>query len=181
MKTRVAISILIPLTLSLCAACSSAPLKVPVLGNTKLLAGRWEGEFRSDDGVRSGFIQFAIQAGQDTAVGDVLLTARSFNWSHVPDYDPRRAQPAVEVIAIKFVTISGNLVRGTMAGYTDPLCECKARTVFDGALLGDTIRGTYRTYHPELHDSHDGVWSVRRSAVYANPRVNGNHAIGEAK
>lgn len=181
MRTRAAIAILIPMMLGLCTSCATAPLKVPVIGNTSALAGRWEGEFQSNNGMRAGSIAFELAAGRDTAFGDVVLTTRGGDRAYVPGKDQHPERPQVEVLAIKFVSISGNLVRGTMERYRDPACGCQLRTVFDGAMHGDTITGTYRTYHLESRDAHEGKWAVRRSVLYANPRIDGNHAVGKAQ
>jgi hypothetical protein len=152
-----------------------------VMGNTSALAGRWEGEFQSNNGMRAGSIAFELAAGRDTAFGDVVLTTRGGDGTRIPGKDAQMERPRAEALAIKFVSITGNLVRGTMEQYRDPGCGCQLRTVFDGALRGDTISGTYRTYHVETRDAHDGTWTVKRSPLYANPGVNGKNTVGETK
>ncbi|MEO6057731.1 MAG: hypothetical protein ABIQ49_12910, partial [Gemmatimonadales bacterium] len=37
----------------------------------------------------------------------------------------------------------GTMLRGTLAPYWDPDCDCRTRTVFEGALVQDHIAGTF--------------------------------------
>lgn len=175
-------ALVIPFVLgvTLCA-CASAPLKVPVLGDAALLAGRWDGQFKSMDGTRSGTIMFDLRPGQDTAYGDVLLVPREWALQHRPWEDRAEMHAHPELIAISFVRVSGNVVRGTLEPYRDPMCGCRVRTVFDGVLRNDVIDGTYETRHVETHAVHGGTWTVRRSRPYADTGVDGHHAIGKTK
>jgi hypothetical protein len=86
-----------------------------------------------------------------------------------------------ELLAISFVRVSGNSVRGTLEPYRDPVCGCRVQTVFDGRLNGDVITGTYETFHVDTQDRRDGTWTVRRSAAYADARVDGDDAGRKAQ
>jgi hypothetical protein len=44
---------------------------------------------------------------------------------------------------ITVVRVSGNTIRGHLAPYWDPDCDCRTRTVFEGELLGDSVAGTF--------------------------------------
>ena len=170
------------LGLTLCA-CATVPMKVPVAGNTSALAGKWNGEFRSADGARAGSIMFDLRAGQDTAHGDVLMVPRDWKLQHNPveDRNATQSHPHPELLAISFVRVSGNFVRGTLEPYRDPVCGCRLHTVFDGELKGAVIEGTYQTYHVDTHEKREGTWMVKRSAAYADAGVDRNHAVAKAK
>ena len=168
------------LGLTLCA-CATTQLKVPVAGDAAALAGKWEGEFRSADGMRAGTIMFDLRAGKDTAYGDVLMVPRDWSIQHNPSDERRAPHSHPELLAISFVRVSGNFVRGTLEPYRDPICGCRMHTVFDGEVKGNVIEGTYQTFHVDTRDRRDGSWSVRRSVPYADARVHGNHAVAEAK
>jgi hypothetical protein len=167
------------LGVALCA-CATTQLKVPVAGNARLLAGRWEGEFRSMDGRRTGSIRFELRAAQDTAVGEVLLIPAELEKQNLQGrHEPGRVAP--ELIGIRFVMVRDDLVRGTLEPYRDPVCGCRMHTVFNGTLKGAVIEGTYRSYHVDTRETHDGSWRVRRSATYADARVDSDHAVGKAQ
>ncbi|HEY0305364.1 MAG TPA: hypothetical protein VGC44_10330 [Longimicrobiales bacterium] len=176
-------SLLIPalLGLTICA-CATVPRKVPVAGNTAALAGKWEGEFRSADGMRAGSIMFTLRAGQDSAYGDVLMVPNEWSRQHNPQEGRAESpHPHPELLAISFVRVFGNHVRGTLEPYRDPVCGCALNTVFEGELKGDVINGTYRSLHVDTRETRNGTWLVRRSGTYADARVDRNHAVGEAK
>ncbi|HEY0672712.1 MAG TPA: hypothetical protein VGD27_10610 [Longimicrobiales bacterium] len=175
------IAIPIVIGVTLCACATAQPTPVPVTGNTAALAGKWEGEFVSNDGTERGTIVFDLQAGKDTAYGDVLMVPREWRGLHNP-WERERAEHAhPELVAIRFVNIMGNTIRGTLEPQRDPVCGCTLRTVFDGTLRGDAIDGIYRTTHLNTGETRDGTWKVRRSAVYADARIDRDHAVGKAQ
>ena len=45
------------------------------------------------------------------------------------------------VIDITLVRVESRRIRGTMAPYWDPDCNCRTRTVFEGELSGDSVSG----------------------------------------
>jgi hypothetical protein len=172
-------ALLIPLVAGVTlGACATTQLKVPVGGDVSVLAGRWEGDFSSRDGRRTGSIMFDLRAGRDTAYGDVLLVPEGLQRQNQTRDD---VHVAPELIAIRFVMVRDDLVRGTLEPYRDPSCGCRLHTVFSGTLKGSIIEGTYRTYHVDTRETHEGSWLVRRTGTYAHTRVHRDHAIGEAQ
>ena len=47
------------------------------------------------------------------------------------------------ILDIAVVRMAGDSVRGTMAPYWDPDCDCRTHTVFEGKLIGDSVAGTF--------------------------------------
>lgn len=154
--------------LAFTAACAMNPAPVPVAGvpeDVNALAGEWTGEYRSVETGRSGSILFTLQAGRDTAYGDVVMVARE---SGMTQDDAMRVattrRQANQVLTIRFVRVTGSTVTGTIEPYPSPDCSCQLITVFRGELRGDRIEGSFRTHHSE-HDTvtQQGTWSVTRT------------------
>lgn len=143
------------------AACALNPPVVPVEGNAQdvaALAGEWSGEYWSAETGRSGSIFFHLEAGADTAVGDVLMIPRG-----APEHDhPGGVHPASEYIPITFVRVWQGHVRGVLDPYRDPVCGCRLHTSFEGVLSGDTIAGTFSSRHLEGGVVQEGRWRVVR-------------------
>lgn len=173
-------ALIIPVVLGVAiCACATTRLAVPVAGDASRLAGRWEGEFRSSDGRRTGSIVFELRAGRDTAYGDVMLVPAEMQRQNPAGREHTHVSP--ELIGIRFVFVRDELVRGTLEPYRDPVCGCRMHTVFSGSLKGSTIEGTYRTLHVDTREVHEGAWLVRRSGAYADTRINGDDAIRKAQ
>jgi hypothetical protein len=132
----------------LTAACgmSPAPAPVPVEGaqaDLAALAGRWSGRYWGEEESRYGTVTFMLRAGADTARGEVHMTfAPSLRLYGEPQDDPLSRTPCT-TIDIAIVRVQANTVRGTLAPYWDPDCECRTRTVFEGEVMGDSIAGTF--------------------------------------
>jgi hypothetical protein len=146
--------------LVLLAACGYQPPPVTVSappGELALLEGEWRGEYLSRESGRAGSILFVLEAGQDTARGDVLMVPG-------PGLLPDRAadRPMGEVIGIRFVRLEHGTVRGVLDPYRDPECGCRLTTTFAGTLRGDTISGTYSSRHLEGGLIQHGQWRVLR-------------------
>jgi len=156
--------------LVLSAACALRPAPVPVSGpvsDVQALVGQWTGEYRSLETGRSGSILFTLNAGTDTAHGDIVMVAREPGMTY--DDAVRVAtvrKTANQVLTIRFVRVSGSMVTGTIDPYPDPdpNSACELLTVFRGTLSGGRISGTFRTNHIG-HDSplQEGTWWVKRS------------------
>jgi hypothetical protein len=150
------------------AACALNPAPVPVAGaNTDIdaLVGEWTGEYRSVETGRSGSILFVLEAGRDTAHGDVVMVARETGMTH--DDAMRVAttrRTANQVLTIRFVRVTGTTITGTIDPYPSPDCSCQLITVFRGELRGDRIEGSFRTHHSE-HETvaQQGTWWATRS------------------
>ena len=154
----------------LVGACLSPGAPIPVRGDVQVLAGQWIGVYTSTETGRSGSIQFTLQAGTDTASGDVLMIP---NWPGpyaISQYIPpeeyvRPAQP----LQIQLVRVFGHQVAGQLAPYVDPDCGCEVRTIFSGRLEGDILDGVFHTYHPDGRTT-TGEWRVHRRVENAPPR-----------
>lgn len=151
--------------------CHSAPsLPVPVSGQPEAiqaLVGSWEGTYESDNGIGSGSIEFVLRAGTDTAYGDVLMRPRGYEQAVTPEERPSGQLPQVSstrLLTIRFVQVSGGEVSGELDRYRDPFCGCLLRTVFQGRVVGDTLRGRYRSYHEQGEPPTGGTWQVARQA-----------------
>ncbi len=157
------------LFLAILAACHSAPSQpVPLVGSPGdlgALTGRWLGSYDSEDGARTGTIEFLLQAGSDTATGDVLMIPRE--WGRpleaydrptgiIPDIPPARN------LSIRFVRVQGDTVSGRLDPYRDPVCGCRLLTTFRGRLKGNSLRGTYQSLHEESGRVVRGDWRMER-------------------
>jgi len=132
------------------AACRtpapSAP--VPVQGSSadiSALAGTWVGSYSSEDTGRRGSVTFRLRSGADTAHGEVEMTfSRSLRLYGEQQAEcmgmPRKPCTTIDVA---FVSVEEGKVRGELAPYWDPDCDCRARTVFEGEMAGDHIAGTF--------------------------------------
>jgi hypothetical protein len=157
--------------LMLAAACRTAPQAAPVplqgsASDLAPLAGTWEGRYRADPAGRRGTIAFRLRAGADTARGQVEMTF----WPSQRLYGPERSAedlptppPPCTTIDIAFVRIQASRIRGTIAPYWDPDCDCRVTTVFEGELVKDRIDGVFTTSRrgkaaPEI----TGRWFVTR-------------------
>ncbi len=152
-------------------ACASRPTPVPVVGlssDLSALVGKWTGDYTSPETGRSGNIVFTLQAGKDTAFGNVVMIARSPTSPLVPA--DRAVVSSVapsstsELITIRFVRMEGNKVVGRLDPYRDPECGCQLATTFHGAFTDSrTIEGTFDTTGSGFgHLPSSGRWRVTR-------------------
>jgi hypothetical protein len=147
-------------------ACSSsknpAPA-VPVAGqrsDISTLAGRWEGDYRSEATGRSGSIVFELKPGDTVARGDVLMVPQGAPTKLPGTSETLRTMP--QVLNISFVSASAGVVRGTMDPYRDPDCDCDVQTTFVGRVSGNTIEGTFTTTPSGGGPITTGRWSITR-------------------
>lgn len=151
------------------SACALNPAPVPVLGpasDLEALVGEWNGEYRSVETGRSGSVLFTLEAGKDTAHGDIVMVARELGMTH--DDAMRVAMQrhaANQVLSIRFVRVNGTTVSGTIDPYPDPDNRgCELVTVFRGTLAGGRISGTFRTMHMSYDaPAQEGTWWVTRA------------------
>lgn len=151
----------------LASACSGVGAPVPVSGDTGILEGEWEGTYSSDQSGRSGHIFFWLDTGTDTARGEVVMYPPSaqgisapFDRSGPPEID----RPRSEVLNIRFIRAEGGIVNGRLEPYRDPQCGCQLTTVFRGILKGDTLSGSFRSWHEEMQRWTEGTWHTVRKA-----------------
>ena|SRR5258708_1590970 len=151
----------------LLAGCAATTPRTPVSGTASdvaQLAGEWGGDYWGGTNGRSGGITFHLEAGADTARGQVTMISRVARTrpalqSGVP------ANPAPmtsQALPITFVHAEGGSVSGRLDPYEDPDCHCTANTTFTGRIKGDTIAGTFTTTHGGGSPTVTGNWKVKR-------------------
>ncbi len=151
------------------AACSSTPQAIPLTGapaDIGALEGEWIGEYHSyDTSGRSGTILFRLEAGQDTAQGDVLMHIAGRETAEVIPFttDPWANVAPDQVLTVTFVRAAGGTVYGELDIYNDPVCGCEIRTTFTGRVKGNLVEGTYTSEHLNGADQTTGRWRVVRS------------------
>ena len=157
--------------LALCTACAANPPPVPITGpaaDVRALAGEWAGEYQSVETGRSGSIQFKLEAGSDTASGQVVMVPADI--AGIRANPPGEVPPAMagisQVLTIRFVRVSGNTITGTIDPYRSPDCACTLHTVFTGELRDNRIAGTFTSQHSgDDRNVQKGTWSVRRKVA----------------
>lgn len=161
MRTRFKIGPL--LGLAALVACGAVQRPVPVLGDARALEGEWYGEYQSPSTGRSGSITFTLEAGKDTAQGDVVMTPQG--WDHPVE---AISQPSIgerarrRTLTISFVRSREGQVTGRLDRYVDPQCGCDVVTIFQGNLRADTLQGTFRTHHIQGGTTRAGEWRAVR-------------------
>jgi hypothetical protein len=148
-------SIVVPVTLvvALGAGCGAqAPAgPVPVEGPRAALdslSGDWEGTYRASSASRHGILRFSLRPGADTAFGEVEITfARALRlYGDSPEETLPRSP--CRVIDIALVRFDDTTIRGSLAPYWDPDCECRTLTVFEGRLTEPgRVEGTFTSRH----------------------------------
>lgn len=149
----------------------SSPQHVPVIvdrGSKELLVGEWVGEYSSLTVQRSGSIALKLEAGKDTAFGDVIMIPRGLNESYSPHEYPqiRRATPFVpQVLAIKFVHVADDSVHGLLAPYWDPERKITIVTSFEGKISANNITGIFTGRDVSTGNTFTGRWQVTRKIL----------------
>lgn len=123
---------------------------------------------RSHETGRQGDIYFRLDAGADSAFGDVLMNAGPpirDPWS--PNFRPANVTPPGTIpiprwLSIRWVKVENGYVSGRIERYTDPLCNCDVRTTFLGRLRGNRIEGGYTTRGIGRSYESGGRFSVHR-------------------
>jgi hypothetical protein len=125
------------------------PPPVPVQGthdDVMALSGEWSGRYWSKATGRHGTIRFSLPEHADTGFGEVeIIFSPSLRLLRDAASDDELEPEPCTVIDITLVRVEGGKVRGTMAPYWDPDCDCRARTTFEGKISGDRITGTFST------------------------------------
>jgi len=159
----------IVLALAAVTGCAGKPAAVPVQASSadmRGLAGRWEGQYNSNQTGRGGSIVFTLKAGTDSAEGDVVMIPTGTNrpiMREGPGRPPFTASGATpEVLTIRFVRIEGGRVSGALDPYRAPDCDCVVVTTFIGDVTGDRIKGTFSTRGGQRREPVTGDWEVRR-------------------
>ena len=131
------------------------------------LAGNWAGEYVSDSAFDpGGSILFTLQAGEELAYGDVLMTPRGANRAYErydPEHPAGRSLGLAQSLTILIVRTKDGQVSGELDPYWDFDRERQAHTVFRGSIRGNVIEGTYETRFQGLVMRRTGKWRVVRS------------------
>jgi hypothetical protein len=128
------------------------------------LSGKWDGTYRTSDGSRHGVIRFSLRPGADTAYGEVEITfSRALRLYGDPPEEELPRSPC-RVINISLVRLEAGTIRGALAPYWDPDCECRAVTVFEGKLSApDRVEGTFTSRQaPDAPVRLSGRWAAER-------------------
>ena len=150
----------------LLTACATAGTPIPVRGDVQPLVGHWEGEYSSSETGRVGSIVFTLEAGRDTASGDILMIPSNPDvpTEAVRTTDPARRAP--QVLRVSFVRCEDDEVSGWLDPYPDPDTGEKVFTTFEGFLKGDRLEGTFVSYTELSGRRSTGKWSaIRKKAV----------------
>lgn len=151
-------------------ACASAAPPVPVSGEAAAiasLAGSWSGRYESPTTGRRGSISFDLQAGSDTARGEVqMIPAGADEPIHAlepaPSSEGGGFTRSPHFLTIRFVTVAEGKVRGCLEPYRDPVTGHTLRTTFRGAVRDDSIIGTFQTSDDRTGERSAGRWWVTR-------------------
>lgn len=161
---------LMTLGLVLFGGCVSPPVApVPVQGTKaelNALAGDWAGNYWSKDTGRRGVIRFNLPEQADTGHGEVEITfSPALQMLQALEENKNEPKPCT-ILDITVVEVEGDRVRGTMAPYWDPDCDCRAQTVFEGKLSSDRIRGTFTSRRASTDRRLlTGEWEVVRKEI----------------
>jgi hypothetical protein len=140
---------------------------VPVEGSRPQLdsiSGDWNGTYRASGASRHGILRFSLRPGADTAYGEVEITfASALRLYGDPPEEPLPRAPC-RVLEIALVRVDAETVRGTLAPYWDPDCECQAVALFEGRLAGaDRVEGTFTSHRaPDGPVLLSGRWRAER-------------------
>ncbi len=130
------------------SGCGPPPALAPVpVEGTQVdlaaIAGEWSGRYWGDSVARHGTLTFRLRPGADTAYGEIEMNfAAGLRLYGESAEAPLRRSPCT-TLDVAVVRMAGNTVRGTLAPYWDPDCDCRTHTVFEGELTGDSIAGTF--------------------------------------
>ena len=145
------------------SSCSGS--KVPVLGDEEgiqMLAGKWKGTYTNPVTGGSGFIEFNLKAGTDSAKGNVVMTPKESKLPYEPANEHNEPYSEPRALTISFVKVTGGYVSGMLDKYLAPECNCVMETSFTGKLEDNIIKGTFKTVNTDTGDSSTGEWEVEK-------------------
>lgn len=151
------------------AACHVPPRSGPIpvegpRGDLSALAGTWTGQYWSEVSGRRGTVRFRLRTGADTAYGEVEMTFSPALHLYGDDEtaDPALRREPCTAIDITVVRIEQRKIRGILAPYWDPDCDCRARTIFEGELADDHIAGVFTSRRDADSIPVTGSWFANR-------------------
>ncbi|HYC32657.1 MAG TPA: hypothetical protein VEB59_10255 [Gemmatimonadales bacterium] len=151
----------------LVAACSMAPAGAPIplegpAPEMEALAGTWTGRYWSDRGQGGGHgsIEFRLEPGNARGRVEMHLAP---GLRHGDDPEQHLARRTCTTIDIEFVRLDAGGLRGTLAPYWSPECDCRVLSVFEGRRDGHRITGTFLTRREGGGQVESGRWLVERA------------------
>jgi hypothetical protein len=159
--------LLLAVTASALAGCRHQAPGVSLQGDDSDIsgiAGRWSGEYAGAQSGRSGSILFTVQAGKDTAYGDVMMTPQINQTLRAADHGTAAHGLHVsspEMLRVTFIRVRGGSIEGSLEPYVAPDCNCVVTTVFRGTLSANRIEGDFVTRGASGLQQ-QGRWSVTR-------------------
>jgi hypothetical protein len=89
-------------------------------------------------------LRFSLIPGADTAYGEVEITFSRALQLHGDSPEEPLPRTPCRVLDIALVRMEAGTVRGSIAPYWDPDCECQTLAVFEGRLNGpDKVEGIF--------------------------------------
>ena len=164
----------------LLAACAVAcgvrpgPGPVPVEGRRtemEALVGRWSGRYWVPGDGRRGTLRFELRPGSDTAYKEVEMTFSPALRLYREAADEDLPRQPCNIIDIAVVRLDGPKIRGTLAPYWDPDCDCRTLTVFEGELSGQRVQGSFTSRARAGRTDATQRTLVRRSSTSAEQAV----------
>ena len=158
--------------LSTFAGCASVPEPVELGGkeaDLRPLVGTWSGTYGYAGNGRRGSIRIALQvdAASDATIafGDVLMVPNQLaDDRQKPGTEVATGpHPTPQALGVRFVSVSGNLVSGTMEPYNDPDTGGLLSTTFSGRVKGDVIEGMFLASGGTANAPRRGTWRVERT------------------
>lgn len=129
------------------------------------IVGKWNGSFKNNDSQWSGTIVFSMEAGKDTAYGNVIMTPRGSTEPYYLAISGERVtiQPRLDrFLTVSFVRVEGGAISGTLTPYFDPENSQVVTITFYGRIVDDAIVGTYKSSSANVFGERTGTWKVTR-------------------
>jgi hypothetical protein len=173
MRLHVAAAVVLGLAIGGCA--QNPPPRIPITIDPislTALRGQWTGSYRGDQTLRTGAIEFSLNASGDSATGSVVMTdERGMNVLRPVDTPQQHLRHAVssQVLFIRFVGARDGEVFGKLEPYVAPDCDCTVNTSFTGKIRADTVSGTYFT-EQTMGLTQTGTWKVVRRSIAADDK-----------
>ena len=155
------------------AACASVPEPVELGGkeaDLRQLVGTWSGTYSYLGNGRRGSIRIMLRvdpaADATIAFGDVLMVPTTLADSRQKPGTEVPTGPLVspQALGVRFVSVSGDLVSGTMEPYNGPDSGGLLSTTFSGRVHGDVIEGIFLASGGTANAPRRGTWRVERQA-----------------
>ena len=157
------------LTLVLALGCGfqARPAPVPVEGSQPQLdslSGNWSGTYRATGASRHGVLRFSLRPGADTAYGEVEMTFSRTQRLYGDPPEESMPRTPCRVLDIALVRMDEGSVRGSLAPYWDPDCQCQAVAFFAGRLTrSGQVEGTFSSHRaPDGPALLSGHWVAER-------------------